>query len=62
MDASLIVCWIAAAIICFAIAKEKGKNVYVAVALGLLFGFFAVLGYALARGSKEYQIKKAKER
>ena len=57
-----IITWIACALICFAIAKEKEKNVYVAIAMGLLFGFLAVLGYVLAKGSKEYQVRKAKEK
>lgn len=54
----MLVMWIAFALICYAIAKEKGKNIYVAIALGLMFGLFAVIGYLLARGSNEYQWKK----
>ena len=58
----MVVMWIAMALICYAIADKKGKDRVVAVALGLMFGFFAVIGYLLARGSKEYQTKKAEEK
>lgn len=61
-DLTTVVIWLAFALICYAIAEQKGKNKVVAVALGLLFGFFAVIGYLLAKGSKEYQLKKAEEK
>ena len=62
MDISIVVIWIACALICFSIAKDKGKNVYVAIAWGLCFGLFAILGYALSKGSDEYQLKKAEDK
>ena len=61
-EITTFVIWVACAIICYAIAEKKGKNKLIAVALGLLFGFFAVIGYLLAKGSKEYQVTKTKEK
>jgi steroid 5-alpha reductase family enzyme len=57
-----LVVWVASALICYAIAEKKGKNKIVAIAMGLCFSLFAVLGYLLAKGSKEYQLQKAQER
>lgn len=61
-DFTGVAVWVACAFICFAIAKKKEKDTMVAVAMGLMFGFLAVIGYALAKGSKEYQIRKATEK
>ena len=60
-DLTLLVIWIAFAIICYAIAKSKGRNEWIAFGVGLLFGVFAVAFYLIARGSKEYELKKAEE-
>lgn len=61
MEVALLACWIAFALICYALAKKKGLNEIIAVAMGLLFGLFAVIYYLIAKGSKEYQVSKAKE-
>lgn len=61
MDYSYLVCWIAFGLITYSIAKKKGRNEIVALALGLLFGLLAVIGYALDKGTKDYQKAKAKK-
>ena len=43
---------------CITIAKKKGMNVSLAGILGLFFGLFAVIGYALARNRKPKRIVK----
>lgn len=60
-NVALLIVWIAFALICYALAKKKGKNEIIAIAMGLLFGLFAVIYYILTKGSKEYQVQKAKE-
>jgi len=44
----IIGCWILWPILCYNIAKDKGKNTSNAVAGGLIFGVFAVIYYLLA--------------
>jgi len=61
MDITILIIWFACGLICYSLAKEKGKNELIAFALGLLFGFFAVVYYLLSKGSPEYQVRKAKE-
>ena len=60
MNQTTLVIWIASAIICYALSKDKEKNVYIAIAMGLLFGIFAVIYYLLAKGSRTYEIKRLK--
>lgn len=59
---AILIIWLLCAFICYGLAKEKGRNVYIAIIMGLLFGIFAVLGYYFIGVNKEYQLKKAKER
>ncbi len=59
---SIIVIWLASAAISFGIARSKGKNEWIVLGIGLLFGFFAVIGYMLAKGSKSYQLKQTEEK
>lgn len=44
---SLII-WIACAWGCYTIAENNGRNSTLAAILGLLFGVFAIIGYAIA--------------
>jgi steroid 5-alpha reductase family enzyme len=59
MDYSTLVCWIAFAIICYVIAKTKGRNPYLAIAWGLLGGLIAVIVYLCIKGSPQYELEKA---
>lgn len=53
--------WIAAALLSYAVARNKGRDPIVAIAMSLIFGFLALIYYLLARGSKEYEVRRAKE-
>jgi|YelNatPaOPRAMG01_1025707.scaffolds.fasta_scaffold278736_2 hypothetical protein len=57
----LLVTWVACGLICFGIAKSKGKNEWIALAVGLLVGFIGVLYYIISKGSKEVRIRKLKK-
>jgi cell division protein FtsW (lipid II flippase) len=61
-DLGTIVVWLACGLICYAIAIKKGKDKLIAAALGVVFGIFAVIGYLLAKGSKEYQQQRLLEK
>lgn len=61
-DITTIAIWVACALICYALAEQKDKNTTIAVAVGLLTGFIGVIYYVFSRGSKDYQLAKAKER
>lgn len=54
--------WIAFAVICYALAKKKGKDEFIALGMGIIFGLFALLYYLFCKGSKEYEVKKAEKR
>jgi hypothetical protein len=45
-------------VICYYIAEEMGWDKLGAVILGILFGLFAVIGYAIARSSVKAKQKK----
>jgi len=57
-----LVIWIACALICYTIAKNKGRDPILAFALGLLFGVIAVVIYLLIKGSPEYELEKAQKK
>lgn len=38
--------------ICYKMAEKRGRDTFLAVVLGALFGIFAVIGYAIA-GDKQ---------
>lgn len=40
------------AYICYRMAEKRGRDTFIAVLLGALFGVFAVIGYAIA-GNKD---------
>lgn len=61
MNLTILVIWIAAALLSYAVARNKGRDPVVAIAMGLLLGFLALIYYMLAKGSKEYEVKRAKE-
>jgi|GEM_PF-1237475 len=58
---AFIIVWLACGLICYGLAKEKGKNELIAFGVGVLFGFFAIIYYLLSKGSPEYQLRRAKE-
>jgi hypothetical protein len=62
MHYTAIVSWVILGLLCMALAKKKGKEPIMALAMGLLFGIFAVVYYLVAHGSREYELKKAKEK
>ena len=43
-----IILWIIFALVCYKLAKDKGRDRFWAVIMGLLFGIFAVLYYVIA--------------
>ncbi len=61
-EISAICVWIAMAILCWAVAKNKGRDEWIAFAVGLLFGIFALIYYLVARGSIDYEKKKLAKR
>ncbi len=44
--------WLALGVVCYFIAEKNGRNKWLALALGLLFSLFAVLGYLIAGKKK----------
>lgn len=56
-----LVIWLACGLICYALAKGKGKNEWIALGVGVLFSFFAVIYYVLCGESPEHKVRKAKE-
>lgn len=61
-DLTLVIVWVAFAIICYAVAKSKGRNEAIAFGVGILLGVFALIYYLIAKGSQDYEIKKAEEK
>lgn len=39
--------WILCGIVCYLLAKNKNRNEWIGALLGVLFGVFAVIGYAV---------------
>ena len=52
--------WIIPAILSGVIAEKRGRNVLLAILLGLFFTYFAVIGYLIAGDSFENKMKKMK--
>ena len=44
--------WAACGFACYKIAEKNGRNTTTAAVLGVVFGFLAIIGYAIA-GKKE---------
>lgn len=44
--------WAACGYACYKIAEKNGRNTTTAAILGVIFGLFAIIGYAIA-GKKE---------
>lgn len=59
---TFLVIWVASGLITYVIAQNKGRNPILALAFGLLFGFIAVVYYLIAKGSKEYELKKTEKK
>ena len=47
-----ILIWIVMGAVCYFIAEKNGRNKWLALALGLLFSLFAVVGYLIAGKKK----------
>jgi len=61
-EMTTLIIWIAAAIFAYAIAQNKGRNPWIALAFGLLFGFITVIYYWIASGSRDYELEKAQRK
>lgn len=61
MSAFIVVMWIAAIILCYILAQKNGRNEGVAVILGVLFGWIAVIGYLIAGKSFEKKLSEARK-
>lgn len=48
-----IIIWILFGFACYKIAENQGRNVWLALVLGILFGIFAVIGYLIAGNKKK---------
>ncbi len=46
---------------CYRLAEKKGRSKGLAIFMGLLFGFMAVIVYAILKPTKEVQIENAKK-
>ena len=58
----IVAIWVAIGAICYGLAVKKGKNPFIALGLGVIFGIFALAYYLLCKGSKEYELKKAEKK
>lgn len=56
----IIFMWVIPAILSGVIAEKRGRNVLLAILLGLFFTYFAVIGYLVAGDSFENKMKKMK--
>jgi len=56
-----IICWIAFGLICRSMAGKRGRNKDLGLALGVLFGLFSVIGYAIAGNTEEQKLINAKK-
>ena len=61
-DITMIIIWIAFAILCYAVAEKKGRNKLIGFAMGLLLGIFSLIYYVVAKGSDEYELEKAEKK
>ena len=61
MELLIFSIWIISGLICYKIAEDKGLNKGLAFVGGLLFGLFAIIGYALAGESEEKKKERIKE-
>lgn len=50
-----VIIWLLCGVVCYLIAQKKNRNVWLAAALGCLFGIFAIIGYALVGKVEENQ-------
>ena len=48
MEFIYLLVWVLCGLACYKMAERQGRNEFVAALLGLLFGVFAVIGYAIA--------------
>lgn len=48
-------------VICYLMAKSRGRNVGLAIVGGLLFGIFAIIYYAIAGDTVESRVRKEEE-
>lgn len=48
MEFISLVIWLLCGFACFSMAKKQGRNEILAAALGVLFGVFGIIGYAIA--------------
>ena len=43
----ILLVWLLCGAVCYLLAKNKNRNEWIAALLGVLFGVFAVIGYAV---------------
>lgn len=52
MEIISLLIWILCGFVCYKMAETRGRDKTVAAVLGVLFGVFAILGYAIAGQKK----------
>jgi hypothetical protein len=57
---SWVLIQIGLAFITMAVAEKRGRDKFLALGLGFLFGLFAMIGYLIAGNTKEKKIEIAK--
>jgi hypothetical protein len=48
-----ILLWILCGVVCYFIAQKNGRNEWLALVLGALFGLLAIIGYLIAGKPKK---------
>ena len=47
MEFIYLLIWVLCGLACYKMAERQGRNEFVGAALGVLFGVFAIIGYAI---------------